>query len=136
MIKHHTVPLCSFILVHCYDMDMDALVAFARLQEKRFQVLNAGKMSDTERLYAQTLKLGEEVGEVCEAILAHTGHQRQDKLAQHSTQKLAHELADCVIVLFILADKLGIELPTALDEKVALVDKRFKHVVVEDTPTH
>ncbi len=112
-------------------MDMEKLVAFARLQERRFQALNTEGLSDTERLYAQTVKLGEEFGELCEAILALSGNQRQDKQEKYSEAALAHELADCAIVLFILAEKLHIDLPKALDEKVAIVNDRFKDVVVK-----
>lgn len=109
---------------------MHELVAFAQLQEQRFKARNAGKASDTERLYAQTVKLGEEFGELCEAIMAHAGHQRKDKLEQHIEEGLAHELADCTIVLFTLAAKLDIDLPKALTEKIAVVNERFKDMHV------
>lgn len=112
-------------------MNMDELVAFARLQEERFKALNVGKFSETERLYAQTVKLGEEFGELCEAIMAHVGHQRADKLEKHSAEHLAHELADCVMVLFILARKLNVDLPQALSEKIAIVNERFKDVEID-----
>lgn len=113
-----------------FPMDMKGLTDFAALQERRFKKMSAGGHTETERLFAQTVKLGEEVGELCEAILAHAGEQRKDKLAEHTMQHLEHELADCVIVLFIIADKLGVDLPKALTEKIAIVNERFKDVEV------
>jgi len=112
-------------------MTMEELVAFARLAEKRFKAMNKDNASDKERLYAQTVKLGEEFGELCEAIMAHAGDQRKEKLEQHSPQKLKEELADCVVVLFILAEKLQVDLPQALREKTAILQDRYKDIGVE-----
>jgi NTP pyrophosphatase (non-canonical NTP hydrolase) len=116
-------------------MNMDELVAFARLQEERFKVLNAGKLSETERLYAQTVKLGEEFGELCEAIMAYNGHQREEKLAAIDPANLSKEFADCVIVLFLLAQKVSVNIPKALEEKIAVLNERFKDVQVTKPQT-
>lgn len=110
---------------------MADLVAFAERQEARFKVLDAGKSTELERTYAQTVKLGEEMGELCEGILARAGDQRKEKLEAYSDDELAKEFADVVMVVFILAEKLGVDMPKALAKKIAKVDERFKDVRVD-----
>jgi NTP pyrophosphatase (non-canonical NTP hydrolase) len=112
-------------------MEMKDMVAFAKLQEQRFQVLDAGKSTPLERTYAQLVKLGEEYGELCDAVMAEVGHQRADKLAKHSHEKLALEMADVIVVTFILAEKMGVDLPASLQQKIAIIHERFKDVAVE-----
>lgn len=109
-------------------MDMDSLVAFAKRQEARFQKIDGGKLTSLERTYAQLAKLGEEYGELCEAVMAEAGHQRADKLAKHTREHLGEELADVVMVCSILAEKLGVDLLDALEKKIAVVDERFRDV--------
>ncbi|MBM3271885.1 hypothetical protein FJY94_01195 [Candidatus Kaiserbacteria bacterium] len=111
-------------------MEMRDITTFAQLQERRFQVLDGGKNTSLERTYAQLAKLGEEYGELCEAVMAEAGHQRADKLAQHSHEKLAAEMADVVLVVFILAEKMGVDLPDALEKKISVIHERFKDVIV------
>ena len=112
------------------SMDMRELVAFAELQDKRFSVLDDGKSTQQERLYAQMVKVGEEVGELCDAVLAHANAQRQDKLDNMEEDALPKELADVVITLFILAARFKVDLPAALEKKIAIISERFKDVQV------
>jgi NTP pyrophosphatase (non-canonical NTP hydrolase) len=108
-------------------MDMKELVAFAALQESRFKTMR-GLQTDSERTYAYLAKLGEEYGELCEQILALQGHQRAEKADKFGTEKLGGELADVAIVLFVIAQNLGVDLPAAIGKKVEVVNERFKHV--------
>lgn len=112
-------------------MEMKELVAFAKLQEQRFQILDGDNNTPLERTYAQLVKLGEEYGELCDAVMAEVGHQRADKLATHTHEKLALEMADVIVVTFILAERLDVDLPAALQQKIAIIHERFKDVVVE-----
>lgn len=112
-------------------MDVHDLTTFATLQEKRFKLLDGGKHTDLERTYAQLVKLGEEYGELCEAIMADVGHQRPEKLAEHEHDHIALEMADVIIVTFILAERLKVDLPDALKRKIDIIHERFKDVVIE-----
>jgi NTP pyrophosphatase (non-canonical NTP hydrolase) len=116
----------------CYDftMEMRDLTEFARLQEQKFKILNAGKNTPLERRYAQLAKLGEEYGELCEAILAADGHQRQEKMAGFTQEHLASEMADVVITLSILAANFEIDLPSAIEKKITIINERFKDVII------
>lgn len=109
-------------------MDLPELVAFAKGMEARFEARDGGRLTPRERTYAQLAKLGEEYGELCEAMLGRDGHQRADKADTFGDDKLAGELADVVMVCFILAEKIGVDLPEALQKKVAVVEERFKDV--------
>lgn len=104
-------------------MELSDLVAFAKGQNEWLKERGAGK-TERERLYAQTVKLGEEFGELCDAILARDGEQRPEKLSEASDDALAAELADVALVVFILAHKLGINLPEALQKKMAALEAR------------
>lgn len=111
-------------------MEMHELVAFAKLQDERFSVLDEGKSTPRERIYAQAVKLGEEFGELCDAILAHANAQRQEKMDNMEEDALPKELADVAITLFILAARLNIDLPAVIEKKVAVVNERFRDVSV------
>ena len=80
--------------------------------------------SEKEKILLRVVKLNEEVGELCEEILNKFGNQRLDK---HFDEKnLREEFADVVIVLMLLADKLGINVERALEDKVNKIYQRKK----------
>ncbi len=81
--------------------------------------------SERERIFARTVKLGEEYGELCDAVLASVGDQRKGKLTQEKVGDLEGEFADVMIVLFLLAKAMGIDIMSVLDTKVAKI--RAKH---------
>lgn len=118
---------CAGVNALCYHfaMDMDALVTFAQRMEARFRAVDGDILTPRERTYAQLAKLGEEYGELCEQVLAMDGHQRADKADKFGKEKLDGELADVVMVCFILAERLGVNLPEAIGKKVKVVEERF-----------
>lgn len=65
------------------------------------------------------LKLGEETGELFQALLIHQGKSRKVKRVspEESKEKLAKELADVVGIVMILADTLDIDLEEAFIAK-------------------
>jgi NTP pyrophosphatase (non-canonical NTP hydrolase) len=80
--------------------------------------------SERERAFAYTVKLGEEYGELCDAVLAHMGDQRKDKLAAKDESELRGEFADVTIVTFLLARRLGVDMSSALKEKIGTIQKK------------
>lgn len=74
---------------------------------------------------ARTIKLGGEYGELCDEILATLGDQRRDKLEKHEKDGLSDEFADVLIVTFLLAKMMNVDLMQALDHKVHKI--REKH---------
>jgi NTP pyrophosphatase (non-canonical NTP hydrolase) len=74
------------------------------------------------RVYAQVVKLGEEVGELNEAILAHFSRQRSSKSVKD--YNIAAELADIIIVAYIIGHSLGIDVQKALQQRMTTLTAR------------
>jgi dCTP diphosphatase len=67
-----------------------------------------------------------EIGEVLEHFRYRTNEQIGEKLQQPAEHTaLAHELADCLWLLLRMADVTGVDLAQALDEKLALADRKY-----------
>ena len=95
---------------------MDEFVRFAQWEFARLVSLyNAA--DDPAFKYKLLAKLMEEVGEFSEALLHVDSLQRPDKLEENSSD-VASELADVVLVAFMLSEGLGVDLKQALLEKM------------------
>lgn len=84
-----------------------------------------GTMTEKERLFAQVIKLNEEVGELCEAILhEYDAHQRR----KEKEIDLDAELADVLITTLILAENRQKDIWSQVDKKL---DKQFDRFGLE-----
>lgn len=101
-----------------------------RRQSKKLEIRFGGTQTDKEKLYARTIKLNEEVGELCEEILAYNKDQRTEKLENKTSDDLAYEIADVLITTLLIAESLGIDPNDALQKKITKIDKRFEDVQV------
>lgn len=61
------------------------------------------------------LKLQEEMGELTQAYLAKTGRSRRDPGRAHA--EVAHEMADVLCILLLMARREGVDLNTAVRDK-------------------
>jgi NTP pyrophosphatase (non-canonical NTP hydrolase) len=77
-----------------------------------------------KRILARTVKLNEEVGELCEQVLSYNSMQRKVKVEVHNKESLADELADVIITTFLLAKSMDVNMSEALDRKVSKIKKR------------
>ncbi|KKU90022.1 MAG: hypothetical protein UY20_C0002G0002 [Candidatus Yanofskybacteria bacterium GW2011_GWA1_48_10] len=85
------------------------------------------QINDKEkRLYRRVVKLMEELGELCDAILSYAGSQRQDKLSKYDPNRLSEEFADVLITLLLVGDLANIDVNKALRLKIAKIKKRYK----------
>ena len=100
------------------------------LQSKKLEIRSSDNQTQTERLYSRTIKLNEEVGELCEEILAYNNDQRKDKLDNRSDNGLAHEIADVLITTLLIAESLNIDPNKALEQKIEKINKRFADIEV------
>lgn len=82
------------------------------------------RQTQKNRIFARTIKLGEEYGELCDAVLASVGDQRRDKLTKEKAGNLEGEFADVVIVTFMLAKAMNVDIMAALDGKIEKIRKR------------
>lgn len=109
-------------------MTHEELSDFIREQDALLRTVKKLEYTDRERVYARMIKLGEEYGEVCDAVLAYFGDQRSDKLeTEKAKETLEGELADVVIVVYLLATALEVDMDKALLEKMKHI--REKHNV-------
>ncbi|MEV5570128.1 hypothetical protein AB0L06_08760 [Spirillospora sp. NPDC052269] len=72
-------------------------------------------------LLAAAAKLGEEAGELHREVLGSIRHQRAEKLEQFTLQSAADEIADVIICAAILAARMGVDVESAVRDKVARV---------------
>lgn len=84
------------------------------------------KQTRKDRIFARTIKLGEEYGELCDAVLASVGDQRQKKLAKGKSGDLESEFADVLIVTFMLAKAMDVDVMASLEQKIKKIRKRNK----------
>lgn len=101
------------------------------LQEK-IKELNE-RMRPHYKLYTQTekeiltktVKLNEEVGELCNDILAVLRLQRRAKLEKFDKRNIYSEFADVIITTMQLAAITGVDIERAVKDKLAIIEKRF-----------
>lgn len=101
---------------------------FKRFIDEQDAFLRQGvhaSLSEKELTLTRTVKLGEEFGELCDEVLASLGDQRTGKMEGRSTDDLADEFADVVIVTFLLAKSMGIDIMDALGRKTEKI--KAKH---------
>lgn len=101
------------------------------IQEK-IKVLNE-KTKPHYKLYTQTekeiltktVKLNEEVGELCNDILSILRLQRRAKLEKFDKRNIYSEFADVIITTIQLAGAAGVDIERAVHDKLRLIEKRF-----------
>ncbi len=84
---------------------------------------NNGYSKNTEAVYA-TLKLGEEFGELSEAVLSLARHQRKEKINEHNMEELRLEIADVLIQTLVIADILDVDVEKSLLIKFKKLENR------------
>lgn len=82
------------------------------------------KQTKKDRIYARTVKLGEEYGELCDEVLEYMHDQRESKSRRRHAGDLGGEFADVMIVLFMLAKAMDVDVMQALDKKIKKIRAR------------
>ena len=101
------------------------------LQEK-IKLLNI-KTSPRYKLYSQeekeiltkTVKLNEEVGELCNDILSILKLQRKSKLQHFDKRNMYEEFADVIITAMQLAIAAGVDVERAVGDKLKKIEERY-----------
>lgn len=104
-------------------MDFKKFLRFVKQRDKKL-ITSYGNDPNIVIL-GRTVKLSEEVGELCEVILSSLSLQRKDKLLRYSSLDIADELADVVLVCFLLGQATGVNVENALEEKMKKNGKKF-----------
>lgn len=104
------------------DLSLRDAADWARHQAAR---LAAHHGLDRERFaLVQTVKLGEEVGELQAEVLGALRYCREDKADGFTSETLAGELADVLVCTLLLAETFQVDLDKALTEKIAFLRDR------------
>lgn len=106
-------------------MTLEDFQKFIDEQDELLRVMKGVDYSERERVFARTIKLGEEYGELCDAMMASVGDQRKSKLSDWKVDNLEGEFADVLIVTFLLAKAMNVDIMSALAEKIEKI--RAKH---------
>jgi NTP pyrophosphatase (non-canonical NTP hydrolase) len=110
------------------DMSLRDLAQFAEGEARRLAA-NFGfdpnaRGGHVSFALAQTVKLGEEVGELQAEVLGALEYQRREKAGRYSSDTLGGELADVMVCVALLADTFGVDLARAVGSKIEQLEAR------------
>ena len=82
--------------------------------------------SPTEKeILTKTVKLNEEVGELCNDILAILKLQRHAKLEKFDKRNMYEEFADVIITTIQLAQAAGVDVERAVGDKLRKIEEKY-----------
>ncbi len=108
------------------NMQLKDLRKFIKKEDRRLRKHYGGYKDEEKRILARTVKLTEELGELCDAVLSYNSMQRKDKLDNYDESNLAEEFADVVITTLLLAEVMGVDIEKALKHKIEKINKRYE----------
>jgi NTP pyrophosphatase (non-canonical NTP hydrolase) len=76
-------------------------------------------------ILAKTVKLNEEVGELCNDILSILKMQRKSKLDKFDKRNMYEEFADVIITAMSLATTAGVDVDRAISDKLKKIEERY-----------
>lgn len=79
-----------------------------------------------KEILTKTVKLNEEVGELCNDILSILQLQRKSKLEKFDKRNMYEEFADVVITVIQLANVAGVDIERAVNDKIKKIEKRYR----------
>jgi len=103
-------------------MELEELLKFVGEESERLS--RSFRLEKDRRAMARTIKLCEEVGELCNEVLGALALLRKDKQDKHSKDALEEELADVIITTLLLAKSLGVDVVKPLEKKMEKIRSR------------
>ncbi len=97
---------------------------FNRLQQKARAFAEARDWGQFHSPKNLTMALGGEISELLDLLQWMTEEQSKN-LSPDKKQAVAYEIADVQIYLLRLADELGVDIPSAVEEKMAINEVRY-----------
>lgn len=79
-----------------------------------------------KEILTNTVKLNEEVGELCNDILSILRLQRRVKLEKFDKRNIYQEFADVILTTIMLANSAGVDIERAIHDKLQIIEKRLK----------
>lgn len=81
---------------------------------------------EEKEILTKTVKLNEEVGELCNDILSVLQLQRKSKLDKFDKRHIYQEFADVIITTMQLASVAKVDMERAINDKIITIEKRYK----------
>ncbi len=78
-----------------------------------------------QRVFARTMKIVEELGELADEILTSMNLQRNSKIEKFSRENIEDEFADVLGSLVLLANELDIDIEEVIQRKINFTRERF-----------
>lgn len=78
------------------------------------------------RVFARTMKMVEELGELSDEILTSMNLQRNSKIASFSRENIEDEFADVLASLILLGSELEIDVEEVIKRKIKFTKERFE----------
>jgi len=96
--------------------------------EKISQFLNVRwpLKNNEQRIFARTMKIMEELGELSDEILTSMNLQRDTKIEKFSKQNVEDEFADVLASLILLGIELNIDVEKVMQKKIDFTRDRFE----------
>ncbi len=107
-------------------MKFEDLHIFIRTEDKRLRDRFGNYPDEEKRILARTVKLTEELGELCDEVLSYNSMQRAEKLEEADAENLPDEFADVIITTLLLAEAMGVDIEQALESKIEKINKRYE----------
>ena len=83
--------------------------------------------SEAEKeILTKTIKLNEEVGELCNDVLSVLKLQRRSKLEKFEKKNFYEEFADVIITTVQLANSAGVDIERAINDKLKKIETRHR----------
>ncbi len=106
-------------------MEFNDLLKFIKNENERL-ISNYYSDYDEDKLkFSATVKLVEEVGELCSQVLKKCGKQRSEKLKNNKHEEIESEVADVLITTLILSELVGVDPQKALSDKIKKIEGRY-----------
>ena len=106
-------------------MTLKDLLDFIKTESERLNKYYIDCTDQEKIILARTVKLSEELGGLCDAILAFNSMQRKEKLENYNTEDLSEEFADVVITTLVLAESVGVDIEKSLKKKIEKINQRY-----------
>ncbi len=108
-------------------MELKDVLHFIEMQDERSK-RHYNNLDEEKVILARTIKLTEELGELCQEVLAHYSLQREQKLNVSNEKKLSEEFADVLITTLLLAKSMDVSVEKALENKIEKICKRSEGI--------
>lgn len=105
-------------------MDLKTLQEKVRENSKKVPAYKFATPQEQDIL-ARTVKLNEEVGELCNDILAVLKLQRKSKLEKFDKRNFYEEFGDVILSTIQLANAAGVDIQRAVTDKMKKIEERY-----------